>query len=272
MKHKLIILLFLTTFSSANILFGCNNSTIKSSSTQNNSRESNNSRDKDSSSKADNITRKTDINTTKNDSIDKYTLTSKAYTSNNITITYPQISNLSDTSKSDSINKLLENVALNLLKSYTQDEINSLTMEVNYKVTLQNEQYLSIVYSGLSNIEGAAYPTSLFYTVNIDLATGSIIPLSSFANINNINSKLKNPSSIKVLADTIELSDAQKAFLTNLNDSDLLSLLKDSDFKLSDGTIKPPTTGTYSYMTSEGIVVSLQVVHALGDHAEFLIK
>lgn len=280
MKYKLIGLLLLTTFSSGNILLGCRNNTTESTYTQNNSTENNtasvnsanNSNTEDSSPKADNNTTKTNNNATPNDNIDKYTLTSKTYTSNNITITYPQINNLSDTAKADSINKLLKDAALNVLTSYSKDETNSLTMQINYKTTLQNEKYLSIVYTGLVNLEGSAYPTSLFYTVNIDLASGSIIPLSNFADVNNIASKLKNQSSIKVLADTNELSDAQKAFLMNMNDSDLLDVLKDSDFKFVNGTIQTPTTGTYSYMTDEGIVVSLQVVHALGDHAEFLIK
>jgi hypothetical protein len=280
MKHKLIRLLLLITFSSCNILLGCSNSTTESHYNQNNSTENNtssvnsanDSHTEDSYPKANNNTTKTSNNTIQNDSIDKYTLTSKTYTSNNITITYPQINNLSDTAKADSINKLLKDAALNVLTSYTKAETNALTMQVDYKTALQNEKYLSIVYSGSVNLEGSAYPTSLFYTVNIDLASGSIMPLSNFADVSNITSKLKNPSSIKVLADTNELSDAQKAFLMNMNDSDLLDILKDSDFKVVNGTVQAPTTGTYSYITDEGIVVSLQVVHALGDHAEFLIK
>lgn len=277
MKFKPITLLLLGTLASTNILFGCN-STIKTPSTQNSSQESKasventisdfNTENETSSDSNDN----TNTNSDNANTYDNYTLETKTYTSNNITITYPQISNLSDTKKADSINKLLEDVALSSLNTYTQDDMNTLTIEVNYKVTLQNERYLSIVYFGSSFLEGAAYPNSLFYTENIDLANGSIISLSDFSDINNIATKLKDISSVKALADETELSDAHKTFLMNIDDSELLNLLKDSDFKVVNNSLQAPSNGTYSYMTDEGIVISLQVIHALGDHAEFLIK
>ena len=171
------------------------------------------------------------------------------------------------------INKDLEDGALSILSMYAKDDPNlsELTMEINYEVKLKNNKYISIVYSGYSNVKGAAYSPSIFYTTNINLENGTIIKLVDYANVDNIVKKLKDLSNVKVLSDEKELKEAQKVTLMNIDDAELLSTLKDSDFHMENGKLALPEKGAYSYMDGDNVVISLQLNHALGDHGEFSV-
>lgn len=278
MKVKIIIPLIIGVFIITGVLSGCNSSS--SNSTLNNSSNS-----KENSVQADNKTDESNkVSDSKNDNkgkdtkeeIDKskeYTIVNKTYSKNNVKIIYPQIKDFSDTSKLNLINKDLEDGALSILSMYAKDDPNlsELTMEINYEVKLKNNKYISIVYSGYSNVKGAAYSPSIFYTTNINLENGTIIKLVDYANVDNIVKKLKDLSNVKVLSDEKELKEAQKVTLMNIDDAELLSTLKDSDFHMENGKLALPEKGAYSYMDGDNVVISLQLNHALGDHGEFSV-
>ncbi|WP_353846269.1 MULTISPECIES: DUF4163 domain-containing protein [unclassified Clostridium] len=194
---------------------------------------------------------------------------------NNIKINYPELKNSNDNEKLKSINRYLKEGALKALDDYVKDDPNlkAVNLNVNYDVKFKNEKYISIVYRGEVNANGAAYPSSIFYTTNVDLESGNIIRLSDYSNVDDILNELKDPKNIKVIAENDELAAAQKEFILNIGNDKLISMLKNADFHKVNGNIESPKEGVYSYLHKDSVVISLQVNHAIGDHAEFtLIK
>ncbi|OPJ56102.1 PdaC/SigV domain-containing protein [Clostridium chromiireducens] len=204
----------------------------------------------------------------------EYKICGKTYNKNKVRITYPQISGLSDETKLKAINKLLEEEALDILSGYLQDDpkLKNLTLDINYEVKLKNNKYFSVAYSGYGNVKGTAHPLSLFYTTNINVENARGMRLVDYADVMNILKKLKDTTTVKVVSSEEEVAEAQKNALVEMNDGELLSILKDSDFRVENGKIIIPEKGGYSYMEENNIVISLPVSHAIGDHAEFLVK
>ncbi|WP_026887053.1 PdaC/SigV domain-containing protein [Clostridium beijerinckii] len=204
----------------------------------------------------------------------QYEIVDKVYSKNLVKINYPQIKNYADSAKLDSINNDLKNEALSILNIYVENgtNINDINMEVNYKVKTKNDKYISIVFNGLINIKGTAYPTSIFYTVNVDLEKGSTVGLSDYANIQDILKKLKKLDDVKMLSENDKLVEVQKSAIKSISDDELLSILEDADFHKKDGVIEIPKKGAYSYMEDNKIVISIPMIHAIGDHAEFIIE
>ncbi|MBY6931612.1 DUF4163 domain-containing protein [Clostridium botulinum] len=204
----------------------------------------------------------------------EYELVSKNYNKNNVKINYPEIKKFNDDEKLKSINKYLKESALKVLDDYVKEDPNleAVNLNVNYDVKFKNEKYISIVYEGEVNVKGTAYPSSIFYTTNVDLESGNIIRLSDYSNVNDILNKLKDPKNIKVIAENDELAAAQKDFILNIGNDNLINMVKNADFHEVNTKIESPKDGVYSYFDKDGIVISLQVNHAIGDHAEFKLK
>ncbi|GAA0077045.1 DUF4163 domain-containing protein [Clostridium sp. CTA-5] len=286
MKSKLIIILVILSLGITSILNGCNNTTMATNSENKTDLSGNQTINESESKKTSSIENETKANTSKKvvettkeketsknstKKSNEYEITSENYTKNNVKINYPQIKNLNDSEKLKLINKDLQEAALKILDDYSEDDPNliALTLSINYEVKLKNEKYISIVYRGESNVKGAAHPTSIFYTTNIDVEKGSSIRLSDYENIDNILKKLKDSKNIKVIAESDELAEAQRNFLLNIQDDKLINMLKNADFYKANGEIQSPKKGTYSYLDKDGIVISVQVNHAIGDYGEF---
>ncbi|NFL90301.1 DUF4163 domain-containing protein [Clostridium botulinum] len=204
----------------------------------------------------------------------EYELVSKNYNKNNVKINYPEIKKFNDDKKLKSINKYLKESALKVLDDYVKEDPNleAVNLNVNYDVKFKNEKYISIVYEGEVNVNGTAYPSSIFYTTNVDLESDNIIRLSDYSNVNEILNKLKDNKNIKVIEENDELSVAQKDFILNIGNDNLINMVKNADFHEVNTKIESPKDGVYSYFDKDGVVISLQVNHAIGDHAEFKLK
>lgn len=277
MKIKTIAFSILVVCGITGALSGCNNSNNNSVATNSyNFGEKVDSAD----NKVDNSNKISDLSKEKEDSENstnkskEYEIINKTYNKNSVKINYPQIKNLTDSKKLNLINKELEEEALCILDSYLKDDtnLNQLTMDINYEVKLKNDKYISVVYTGYSNSKESAYPLSVFYTTNIDMEKGSSIRLSDYANITDILNKLKDSNNVTVLLDNKEVAEIQKVTLSNIDDTELRSMLEDADFYKVNGKVEHPKQGSYSYMDDDNIVVSLEVIHAMGDHAEFEVK
>ncbi len=204
----------------------------------------------------------------------QYEIIDEVYSKNYVKINYPQIKDYADSAKVNYINKDLKDAALSILNIYVGNgtNINDINMNVDYEVKTKNNKYISIVFNGLVNIKGTAYPTSIFYTVNVELEKGSTIGLSNYINIQDILKKLKKLDDVKMLSENDKLIEAQKSVIKNISDDELLSILEDADFHKKDGVIEIPKKGGYSYMEDNKIVISIPMIHAIGDHAEFIIE
>ncbi len=241
------------------------------------SSEVNNEKINNKENKVDDSQKALDINNDKESSknlkekSNEYELVSKNYNKNNVKINYPEIKKFNDDEKLKSINKYLKESALKVLDNYVKEDPNleAVNLNVNYDVKFKNEKYISIVYKGEVNVKGTAYPSSIFYTTNVDLESGNIIRLSDYSNVKDILNKLKDPKNIKVIAENDELASAQKDFILNIGNDNLINMVKNADFNEVNTKIESPKDGVYSYFDKDGVVISLQVNHAIGDHAEF---
>ena len=193
-----------------------------------------------------------------------YEIIKNTYTDENVKISYPQITHLSNASLEKKINEILKGDAFKVLNDYGGIS-DDLTLDLNYAIKLKSDNLLSICYSGLGNVKGTAHPNHIFYTTNINIPNGSRIKLKDIISIDdNFIKKLKKAKYIawEAHADK-ELESAIYEQLNSLDDDMLKNMLMNADSL--DGDV-------FSYLTKDSLGISLGVPHALGDHAEFEMK
>ncbi|MBU0647345.1 DUF4163 domain-containing protein, partial [Patescibacteria group bacterium] len=193
-----------------------------------------------------------------------YEITKTNYVDKGIKISYPQITDLSDTNKQKKINDLIKNEGLKVLDYYKNvDE--EVSLDINYDIKWKGPNLLSIQYSGIANIKGAAYPNNMFYTTNIDINKGNKLKLTDIININEIFvTKFKEG---KYVAWDIELNSANNLIKNDINSYDFVK-----EFKYADTMGEENTAYSFSYFTKDSLGISVGVPHAIGDHAEFEIE
>lgn len=190
-----------------------------------------------------------------------YEITKATYTKNNIKINYPQLTKSSDQHKEKTINRLVKNEAIKVLNYYLP-EVQDLTLEINYEIKSKSPSLLSIQYTGVGYMNGAAHPNNHYYTTNIDIETGTILKLKDMINIdeNFVGNLKQNAKSMK---------PEHQGNLNSIHPSDLLNMLTKADSLDNIGTENH--SDTFSYITSDSLGISIPVSHAEGDHAEFEI-
>jgi hypothetical protein len=116
-----------------------------------------------------------------------YQIDTDNYTENNakknIDISYPQVIISGDSDRQSRINDLLKEEALYFANVFPEDGIGHLGMRIKYKITCLSKDLLSVQYIGSAYIQGAPYPSNLFYTTNIDISAGSKLRLQDIVNI-----------------------------------------------------------------------------------------
>ncbi|WP_349944244.1 DUF4163 domain-containing protein [Lacrimispora sp. BS-2] len=178
-------------------------------------------------------------------------------------IEYPSISGLNDQENQKKINTILKNEALKVLNYYT-DSFGFTELAIGYQITFSNKSILSIQFSGTGNVDNAAHPNNLFYTVNIDIQEGTKLRLSDIVEINSdFVDKLYN-------GDFEALWHGQGEYISNYSKNDMLRYLKDADSLDNIGSGNQ--SDVFSYFTPDGLGISIPVSHSIGDHAEFEIK
>ncbi|MBD7911465.1 MULTISPECIES: DUF4163 domain-containing protein [Clostridium] len=209
--------------------------------------------------------------TSKNTSEKKYKITKEVYKIKNVIINYPQISGLSDINKQSTINKLIKDGAEAYISNGVEDNLN---LEINYKITLSNENVLSIQYSGVANLEQAAHPTNVFYTTNIDMNNGKIIKLTDLLKVNeNLANSFKKGKLVCYTTfdnekDTVEYQSNIKELVNNMDNNELISQFEKADSK--EKMISEYVA--FCYLTEDSIGISIGVGHSAGDHVEYEMK
>ncbi len=196
----------------------------------------------DSQSNTDNINLKNDICTT-------YEIHKETYTEEKIKIDYPQIANYYDSNKQKIINNIIKREAL---KSLEADELDYklAIFKIDYDIKLMSDNVLSIQYLGYSYYERAPYPYHSFFTTNINMNKGTSIMLSDIVDMNDGFVEKYKAGKLRAL------KSFQDEELKNLTDNELIKKFRAEDF----------------YLTKDSLGISVGVVHALGDHAEYEIK
>lgn len=204
---------------------------------------------------------------TSNEVAGNYNITQNVYKNKDITVNYPQITNLGTANKQSTINQLIKNDVVSYVnKNITADS----SLELKYSVKLQTPDLLSIQYLGVGSAPNTAHPNNIFYTTNISIKDAKKLRLSDIV---NVDANLVNAFKKGQYVDSEGMSNEAQAQIAkyvndNISTNDLIKYFNGAD-SLDIENVNQ--FSTFSYLTKDTIVISINVPHALGDHAEFSI-
>ncbi len=171
-----------------------------------------------------------------------------------VKIAYPQISQLGNDQIEQKINTLIKKDALSVLDGY-QGNLHQLILDLKYEVKYQGSDFLSIKYLGFASKKGAAYLSNVIYTTTIDLAQQKVVALKELVTVDdNFVEKFNGGKYVPYSAS----SDLQTQAILERAKAESNQSIKE---RLNDEQAK-------YYLTGNSLVVSSEVIHALGDHFE----
>jgi hypothetical protein len=141
-------------------------------------------------------------------------------------------------------------------------DMGALTLDLNFEIAGYGKKLISISYQGYANFEQASYPVNVYYTQNIALGDVDTIALKDIFTINDFfverfKSGMYSPSRADL---DLEKSGAnlKEVIESQYSNIDLIKLFQkdEANYKL----------------TEYGVIVSIEVPHALGDHLEMAIN
>ncbi|MFB0841349.1 hypothetical protein [Paenibacillus oleatilyticus] len=192
--------------------------------------------------------------------VTSYTVDNSIYREDEIIVEYPHISNLSDHEKQNTINEILKTEAFSVLGDYKNTK--DLALKIEFKITREDRNLISVKYYGVGYEKGAAYPSNLFYTVNIDMNTGRKIQLKDYMNINKKFIEQLRQCKVK----ESEINQASSSGLDYINeaysDEELIKYLNGADSSYKNSAF------AFSYFTKDALGISIEVPHSVGDHLE----
>ena len=211
-------------------------------------------------------TRKSDIQENKATEL-KNIVEERSYHKNKINLKYPQLKGIVDQELQKECNELIENLVLEKAKTMMIED----SYQLDYKITEQTDSMISIVMSGMISLENSLYPTSVLYTLNIDLEQSRIWKLEYIQEIEQIAENLIRGKDLPMydLAGNRLHSDWQKAVEEYLKQQTIQSLTEDlQHFDLSlDGETEPLG---FSYYENGKLHICISVPHALGDYVDII--
>lgn len=193
-----------------------------------------------------------------------YKIMDETYTEEDINAKYPQLINANDNKKSDSINKAIQNdirAYLNNLKTNTL-EMGKLTLDLKYEITGYKNKVLSIEYKGVSSTKDTAYPVNVYHTCNIDLISTDFVSLKDLFNIDGFFAEQFISGMYSPYTDDLDLEasgvDLKETISGQYSKKALIDLF---------------SADTVNYrLTDQGVIISVEVPHVLGDHLEMAIN
>lgn len=204
----------------------------------------------------------------------KYQIITETYIAYNdtmdIAIRYPQIVNLGDEERQIRINDLIRSEAVpGEFFDYSDNRL--FTLPIDYKITWQSDNLLSIQYSGMGYVKGTPHPNHFFYTTNIDIAQVKKVMLKDIVRIDeefverfrheNIRTVSPHPGALsgkKILIDSTTFNKVDDT-IRHFNEADEVDQ-------------KGRLPSNYCYFTPDSLGISVNAPHFMGGHAEFEIK
>ncbi len=196
-----------------------------------------------------------------------YEFVTETYQKGEVSIRYPQLTGLTDSETQSAVNEMIKECALRDMV-YINSEEGNVNYELDYEVTFSRGGFLSIKFPGYSNTEGAAHPTSFFYTINIDMKNQSLIRLSDLVKIDEGFAGVFRKGAYRSEYDEIS-PEWKQALDEYLNETDSAGWVK--NLKGSDVAGDENIDGVYSYFSEDSLVISVLVPHVLGDYTELAI-
>ena len=187
-----------------------------------------------------------------------YEVTRETYTDRAITIHYPQISKLNDAEKQNRLNQIIVSEVLSILQEYNKDALEKLTVKLDFVIGRQDAELLSARFTGSRYMKDTPYPTALFQSVNLDMKAGSKLRLRDIVQVDDkfVDFVLK---SRRISAPGVTNERL------NLDKNKLIKVFNQADSSVASENPER----AFSYFTQDGIGISFNVRHALGDHIEY---
>ena len=167
----------------------------------------------------------------------------------------------------EDFNKILDIYSFNPFPELTPVPTNLIPtiLKIDYKVKLNNDKLISILYNAAYNSKYSAHPTDLVYTTNINKEKNERLKLPDIIKVNQAFVKdFRTWDFIFAEPDNEELNKAIKDYVSSLSDEDLLMGFQTADI-IGSGNL----WGIYSYLTPDRLGISLGVPNYIGDHVEF---
>ena len=178
--------------------------------------------------------------------------TSKQYTKGNINVSYPQLAH-EDSGKANKMNSVITKDASYY---FEKDYYEGYTGEIKYHIPFVNDEFVSITYEGLLTSPINSYPINLTYSTLVNMETGEKIRLNDLVNLDDAFVKAFKQGEI-VTDQSSEYKQEIKKYIAGLDNQDLLKKFLEAD--------KMNFPEVFVYVTEDSIVVTIAVVHALGD-------
>ena len=194
-----------------------------------------------------------------------YSIIDETYTEKGITLKFPQLAKANNPTKADSVNKAIQENIRGLLDSLKSEEkdMGALTLDLNYEIAGYGHKVFSISYQGYAHFEQAPYPVNVYRTQNILL--GDDVHTVSLKDIFMINDVFIERFKTGMYSPSRKDLDLEKSGV-NLKEEIERQYSKQDLIKLFQ-----KAEANYK-LTEYGIIVSIEVPHALGDHLEMAIN
>jgi len=138
-------------------------------------------------------------------------------------------------------------------------------LKVTYEIKSNTIEWLSLFYSADFNSSYSAHPSNLIYTTNLDKRHNQRLELNDIVKLSDAFVKEFRTWERKASTDdNKEMETAAQEYINNITDQELLEGLKSADQIGSDNP-----WGIYSYLTKDGLGISIEVPNYAGDHVEF---
>ncbi|MGK0467988.1 hypothetical protein [Clostridium sp.] len=192
-----------------------------------------------------------------------YSVIDETYTEKGITIKFPQLNKANNEAKVESVNKVIQDSIRTKLDSLRmgEEDMGAFSLELKYEITGYDNEVLSIVYQGISYFEKTPYPVNIYYTQNIALDEVDTLTLKDIFVIDDqfiqaFKSGIYSPSrdDLDLEKSGINLKETIENQYSNKN---LINIFKKQEVNYK--------------LTMNGVILSIEVPHAIGDHLDMEI-
>ena len=208
-----------------------------------------------------------------------YEVVSETYSNGKINIEYPQIKGL-NTNEEKNVNKSIKDLIYNQ-ESYEDFDPENENVDEKFEIKSKNKDFVSILAKGYSYREGGAHPYNYVKTYNIDLSKGSLKRLVDTGKTSEYAARIANGTGFKIKGedslkqefkdDGVDYPEGfdllyRKGYLGKTQD-EIKKMLDNYDVDVNNPN---SISQGYSYYENGKTVISIEVIHALGDYFEIV--
>jgi hypothetical protein len=192
-----------------------------------------------------------------------YNIIDETYTEEGITIKFPQLNKASNEAKADSINKVIQESIRMKLDSLRkgQKDMGAFSLDLKYEIAGYDNKVLSIFYQGTSHFEKAAYPVNIYHTQNITLGEVNTLALKDIFIIDDRFVEAFKSGNYSPSRDDLDLEKSgvnlKETIESQYSNKELVNLFQKQEVNYK--------------LTMYGVIISIEVPHAIGDHLEMAI-